>query len=221
MEDGLDKGRAVVLHLAAEGGDDAGAVLAASVDDGPAAAVLVAVAVSVGMAVAIAAGHCAYGRAHVNLAALAQVQLLLEVGDGLPGDGAVPVAGGADGAADADDVGVDAGQLVQVFQLEMAAEGGAQAGRLGLQHHIAQDGFGHKVEQVAPVLGEGVDEEAIALAVFGQLHHQVRVKAAFKEEVIGEEGADELGVGVADGGAGLAEHFNGGVVVGNLEADLD
>ena len=86
------------------------------------------------------------GCAHVDLAALAQVKLLLEIGHCFPSHCPVPLATGADGAADAHDVGVDARQFVQVVQFQVAAESRAESGRLGLHDHIPEHRLGHEVE---------------------------------------------------------------------------
>ena len=103
----------------------------------------------------------------------------------------------------------------------MAAEGGAQAGTLGLHHHVPQHGFRHEVEQVASVLGQRVNQEAVAPPLFGQLDHQVRVQAVFKQQVVGEQGADEFGLRVTQGFPGIQQDLAGGFVFGYLETHLD
>ena len=54
---------------------------------------------------------------YVNLAALSEIDLPLEFGNRFPCYGPVTLSVAADRASDADDVGVDAGQFVQVSKL--------------------------------------------------------------------------------------------------------
>ena len=131
-------------------------VFAAAIHHGPTAA-----AVS---PMPVAALGVAVGRRAVDSddAGFAEFQLFLEMGYGFPGYGPVAGAAGTDCAADTDDVRVNAGQFIEVIQLQVAGEGGAEAGLLGFHHHLPQAGFRDKVKEVAAVFGQGVNQETVA-----------------------------------------------------------
>ena len=102
----------------------------------------------------------------------------------------------------------------------MARQGGAQTHLFTFEHHRLQVSLGNEVEQVPSVLGQGVDEEAVALPLFGQLYHHVRVQPIVKR-VVSENGAHELCLVPFHRRPGLAQHIDGGVVVSVTEAYLD
>ncbi len=170
----------IAFDLPAERRQDASAVLAPAIDDRP--AICGPVAPVAGAVAPVRAGR----RVDVDLAALPEVQLPLEPVHGLPGDGAVPVSCTADCPPHAHDIGIDASQLVQVVDLKMARQRRAHPQPLPLQHHFAQLGLEHEVEQVPPVLGQRVDQQPIALPVVTHLDDQVRVQT-FIQVVVGKQ----------------------------------
>ena len=81
-------------------------------------------------------------------------------------------------------------------------------------------GSATKSNRLRPVLGQGVDEPAVALAVLGELRHVVRVEAVV-QGVVGEQRADELGVEARERLAGGEQRLDRRVVLGVHEAHLD
>ena len=108
-QDRFDERMPVKLHLAGKGRDYPGATLATTVDDDPATG-----------AVLPLKNYRRYVVVNAHLAAFAEVQLSLEFCHCFPGHGPATVTRGAHRAPYTDDVGVYAGQFVQIADFQVA-----------------------------------------------------------------------------------------------------
>ena len=116
--------------------------------------------------------------------------------------------------------GFEPDEGVEVAHAQRPGERGAQARLLGLRDQALELGFREEVEQVAPVLGQRVDEHAVATALPREVDDEPRVDPLV-EVVVREGRGDELRGEPLEGALALAEDPQGRFVVALDEPDLD